>query len=212
MISNKLLKCLDRSLRDICDNKPDLGGKFVIFGGDFRQILPVVVKGNRGQIVNSCVKHNKIWERVRKFTLRENLRADPRAKLFANYLLQIGEDRIPLCSNSAPWITPLHPDIISPYLAGENNILRLIHKLFGLELTENTVLTIAQNVILCPTNVTVMEINNIIVRSILKGKLKTYHSSRKRNGDSGPCLTHVQHELNMGGRDPCWTWVGHGRS
>ena len=44
MISNDLFNCLDHSLQDICNDKDKLafGGKFVIFGGDFRQILPVV--------------------------------------------------------------------------------------------------------------------------------------------------------------------------
>jgi ATP-dependent DNA helicase PIF1 len=37
------VKELDRSMRDIM-NRPDLpfGGKTVVFGGDFRQVLPVV--------------------------------------------------------------------------------------------------------------------------------------------------------------------------
>ena len=50
MAHKNCLEALDRSLRDIlriqnpnCDNKP-FGGKVVVLGGDFRQILPVVKK------------------------------------------------------------------------------------------------------------------------------------------------------------------------
>jgi hypothetical protein len=46
MIKKQAVEALDNSLRDIMD-RPDLslGGKIVVFGGDFRQVLPVVRKG-----------------------------------------------------------------------------------------------------------------------------------------------------------------------
>jgi hypothetical protein len=37
-----------------CVNKP-FGGKVVVLGGDFRQILTVVRKGRRGDIVYSTI-------------------------------------------------------------------------------------------------------------------------------------------------------------
>jgi len=46
-----LMKAIDPSLED----KP-FGGKVVVFGGDFRQILPVVIKGGCEDIVGSCLK------------------------------------------------------------------------------------------------------------------------------------------------------------
>jgi ATP-dependent DNA helicase PIF1 len=48
---------LDRTLQDLMSgtSKADniFGGKVVVFGGDFRQILPVIPKGTRSEIVNS---------------------------------------------------------------------------------------------------------------------------------------------------------------
>ena len=35
--------------------KKPFGGKVVVFEGDFRQILPVVIKGGREDIVGSCL-------------------------------------------------------------------------------------------------------------------------------------------------------------
>ena len=67
MISNDLLDCLNRSLKHICENKRDFGGKFVIFGGDFRQILPVIPQGTRANIICSCIKKNLIWKQVHPF-------------------------------------------------------------------------------------------------------------------------------------------------
>ena len=42
---------VDRTLRDIRNLDKPFGGITVIFGGDFRQILPVILKGSRSQIV-----------------------------------------------------------------------------------------------------------------------------------------------------------------
>ena len=48
MIKRQSIEALDNSLRDIMD-QPELsfGGKTVVFGGDFRQVLPVVRRGSR---------------------------------------------------------------------------------------------------------------------------------------------------------------------
>ncbi|CAO2200665.1 unnamed protein product [Urochloa humidicola] len=48
MTKRQAIEALDNSLRDIMgqENLP-FGGKTVVFGGDFRQVLPVVRKGSR---------------------------------------------------------------------------------------------------------------------------------------------------------------------
>ncbi|XP_076890885.1 uncharacterized protein LOC143542109 [Bidens hawaiensis] len=43
-------QALDRSLKDVLSSNLLFGGKVVVFGGDFRQILPVVQKGTRQDI------------------------------------------------------------------------------------------------------------------------------------------------------------------
>ncbi|TKW30492.2 hypothetical protein SEVIR_2G043401v4 [Setaria viridis] len=72
MTKRQVVEALDKSMRDIMDN-PNLpfGGKTVIFGGDFRQVLPVVQKGTRAHIlVHNMRAHKDPW--------------------FAEYLLRIG--------------------------------------------------------------------------------------------------------------------------
>lgn len=44
MINKNCLEALDRSLQDICSSSAPFGGKVLIMGGDFRQVLPVVKK------------------------------------------------------------------------------------------------------------------------------------------------------------------------
>ncbi|CAH9093247.1 unnamed protein product, partial [Cuscuta europaea] len=53
MINKYCYEALDRTMRDIlrhsygCDGSKPFGGKTIVFGGDFRQILPVIPKGSR---------------------------------------------------------------------------------------------------------------------------------------------------------------------
>ncbi|PWZ17976.1 hypothetical protein Zm00014a_012873 [Zea mays] len=71
--------------------RPDLpfGGKTIVFGGDFRQVLPVVRKGSRAQIVAASLRSSYLWESMCHLKLVRNMRAksDP---WFAEYLLRVG--------------------------------------------------------------------------------------------------------------------------
>jgi len=50
------------------------GGKVVVMGGDFRQILPVVPWGTRGQIMDASLKRSVVlWHRVKVHQLHENM-------------------------------------------------------------------------------------------------------------------------------------------
>ncbi|XP_028551783.1 uncharacterized protein LOC114579918 [Dendrobium catenatum] len=42
MVKRTAIESLDRTLRDIMNNSKYFGGKIIVFGGDFRQVLPVV--------------------------------------------------------------------------------------------------------------------------------------------------------------------------
>ena len=43
------------------------GGITVVFRGDFRQILPVIPKSPRGQVVSSLFSRSKLWDFCRIF-------------------------------------------------------------------------------------------------------------------------------------------------
>jgi hypothetical protein len=52
---------VDHALKDML-----FGNKVVVMGGDFRQILPVVPRGTRGQIVDASLKRSTVlWHRVK---------------------------------------------------------------------------------------------------------------------------------------------------
>ncbi|KAL7132194.1 hypothetical protein ABFS83_12G055800 [Erythranthe nasuta] len=80
MIHKHCFEAVHQSLKDILsqsdpenENKP-FGGKTVIFGGDFRQILPVVPKGTRQQVVSASINSSHLWQHCEVLTLTKNMR------------------------------------------------------------------------------------------------------------------------------------------
>jgi ATP-dependent DNA helicase PIF1 len=81
------------------------GGLVVVFGGDFRQILPVVPRGTRGDVVTAALNRSIVWQHVRVFKLHTNMnvqrllaqggahtQADAtRQQAFVDYLQRVGE-------------------------------------------------------------------------------------------------------------------------
>ena len=92
-MQNKLaIEAVDRTLRDLMDNNNPFGGLTVLFGGDFRQTLPVVAHGSRGQIVAASLCMSKLWSRIQVYHLTQNMRLDrtPESDAFAAWLLDVG--------------------------------------------------------------------------------------------------------------------------
>ncbi|XP_012702834.1 ATP-dependent DNA helicase PIF1 [Setaria italica] len=90
MAKRQAMEALDNSLRGIM-GRQDLpfGGKIVVFGGDFRQVLLVVRKGSRAQIVDASLRRSYLWESMHHLKLVRNMRAQSDL-WFAEYLLRIG--------------------------------------------------------------------------------------------------------------------------
>ena len=97
-------EAFDRTMRDIMKvvdednlNKP-FGGKVVILGGDFRQILPVIRKARRRDIMKSSVNSSNIWHSCKVLKLIKNMRligdgtSDSANEIreFAKWILKIG--------------------------------------------------------------------------------------------------------------------------
>ncbi|KAF7807930.1 ATP-dependent DNA helicase PIF1 [Senna tora] len=67
MAHRHCFEALDRTLRDIMKSQnPELsqhpfGGKVVVFGGDFRQILPVIPRASRQDIVLASLNDSYLW-------------------------------------------------------------------------------------------------------------------------------------------------------
>jgi len=89
------------------NSKKSFGGKVVVRGGDFRQILPVVKKGSRYDIVKAAINYSKLWKHCKVFTLSENMRlanqesvqSVAEIKEFAEWILKIGDGNMKLNEN-----------------------------------------------------------------------------------------------------------------
>ena len=86
------IEAVDRTLQDLLGNNASFGGITILFGGDFRQILPVVPRGSREQIINASLKQSTLWTQMQIYNLNQNMRLDqtPENIAFANWLLEVG--------------------------------------------------------------------------------------------------------------------------
>ena len=78
-----------------------MGGITVMFVGDFRQTLPMIVRGTRADIVKFCLKTSLIWKFVHTLKLSTNMRAHLGGDNtnFPSKLLLIGDGKIPHFEN-----------------------------------------------------------------------------------------------------------------
>jgi hypothetical protein len=48
-------EAVNRTFQDICNSDLLFGGLPIVFSGDFQQILPVIEKGSRAEIIGACI-------------------------------------------------------------------------------------------------------------------------------------------------------------
>ncbi|KAG8375854.1 hypothetical protein BUALT_Bualt09G0002400 [Buddleja alternifolia] len=72
------------------ENNLPFGGKVMIMGGDFRQVLPVVKGGSIGQQIASSVSKSAFWGGVKTVRLQTNMRSQEDHE-FSQFLLRIGD-------------------------------------------------------------------------------------------------------------------------
>ncbi|GJV82639.1 uncharacterized protein Tco_1522537, partial [Tanacetum coccineum] len=78
------------------------GGKVVVFGGDFHQILPVIPNGSRQEVVHASLNMSYLWKHCTVLKLTQNMRlrvgCNPNdaeeINEFAELILNIGEGNI----------------------------------------------------------------------------------------------------------------------
>ncbi|XP_047141334.1 ATP-dependent DNA helicase PIF1-like [Hydra vulgaris] len=96
MIPKYALSAIDKLLQDICNNNFPFGGKVILMGGDFRQILPVVKRGRPAEVIESCLKCSEHWKYVQRFSLTVNMRVQREEEEFFKWLLQLGSGTLPV--------------------------------------------------------------------------------------------------------------------
>ena len=185
-------ECLDRSLRDIMKSvSPEkaeipFGGITVLLGGDFRQILPVIDMGSRGDIVSACITRSRLWRAATIFVLKQNMRLTQgktqeevqSLRKFAEWVLQVGNGKLDppsdssLCENEDDIIVPA--DFCDPQMSNTvDNMIKWTYPDFTTNYQKSKYLS--ERAILTPTNHTVGQLNSVIVDSI-PGEIFSYYS------------------------------------
>ncbi|KAF1891803.1 hypothetical protein Lal_00031612 [Lupinus albus] len=103
MMHKFCFEVLDRSLADIMGTTSNdsilFGGKVVVFGGNFRQILSVIPRGCRLDIVHATINSSYIWHKCRILILSKNMRLQNNnntieIKEFSEWILKVGDEKL----------------------------------------------------------------------------------------------------------------------
>ncbi|CAN7058013.1 unnamed protein product, partial [Brassica oleracea var. botrytis] len=187
MMGKHCFEVLDRSLSDIVGkhaNQP-FGGKVIFFGGDFRQVLPVINGAGRAEIVLASLNSSYLWEHCKVLKLTKNMRllsdglspeeaADLRD--FSDWILKIGDGKLAEPNDGEAEID-IPPEILIS--DSEDPIEAISSAIYGdtASLHEKKEAKFFQErAILCPTNKDVNMINEYMLDR-LDGDQKIYYSA-----------------------------------
>lgn len=193
MTQRYAFEALDRTLRDILgyENKEKreklFGGLTVLLGGDFRQILPVITKGKRQEVVQACINRSHLWKFCKVFTLTRSMRVNEispdgsinsRKQEFNRWVLKLGDGNLPAISKAEEdeptWIEIPEDFIIETCNAPIAQIVKATFPDFTTRQVEDAYLK--ERAILTPRNDDADAINAYMFEQ-LKGKTITYKSA-----------------------------------
>ncbi|KAL3851390.1 hypothetical protein ACJIZ3_013272 [Penstemon smallii] len=160
MANRYSIDALDKMLQDLCDCRSLFGGKVVLFGGDFRQTLPIVVRGGREAMIAASIVSSSIWSSVVKLRLHENMRAkeDP---AFVSYLMRIGNGEEPILFDDN---IAIPRSLYIPFVNAEESLNQLIDCVFPSLLDfRMDPYSFINRAILTPKNDCVEEINDLLI-------------------------------------------------
>ena len=145
-MSRYALDAIDLMLRDFCGNQIAFGGNIMVFGGDFRQTLPIVRHACEDEIIQGSVVSSPLWKLCRRFALTTNMRAKEGEVSFAQFLLDLENNNLPLRS-SLPFTGCM--EIPQPCIASE----QLSETIFPSGISSDDM---HDRVILAPTNQSIL--------------------------------------------------------
>ncbi|VDK43225.1 unnamed protein product, partial [Cylicostephanus goldi] len=162
MVPRFSLEAVDLLLQDLMCTNELFGGKTVVLGGDFRQVLPIVERGRECDMIDACVKNSQFWKSFRMHRLSVNMRAAESGSSWCDFLMSVGNGE---ASEDEAGRIQLPTEIIS-----NGN---LIDEVFGDLLTDFE--TLSERAILTPRNLEAHRINEEALEK-LPGLLHEYRS------------------------------------
>ncbi|CAO2142169.1 unnamed protein product [Urochloa humidicola] len=193
MTHRHCFESLDRSMRDILGRVDSssfnkvFGGKTVLLGGDFRQVLPVVEGGSRLDTMDASITNSYIWKHVMVLRLTINMRllgmansglTTERVKEFNDWVLSIGDGTAKGAAHNDDGdsdLVDIPCDILIPRLdSAIDDIIRSTYP--SLETSYSDPTYLRERAIIAPKNDTIDEINSRVL-SLIPGHEKVYLSS-----------------------------------
>lgn len=171
MMSKHCFESLDRTLCAIMKKSDDIpfGGKVVVFGGDYRQILPVIPRGNRADIVMSSLNSSYLWKHCKVLQLTKNMRLFSETdsleakemKEFLEWILALGDGKINE-PNTGETMIEIPEDLLVKQCT--NPIEAIVSEVYGDTFKDSKdPLFFQERAILCPTNDDVDMINSYML-------------------------------------------------
>ncbi|KAL3818110.1 hypothetical protein ACJIZ3_004015 [Penstemon smallii] len=177
MASKHTIESFEGLLRDLLDSPRPFGGKIVLFGGDFRQTLPIVVRGSRDAMIEASFVSSKLWNHITRLQLCQNMRAreDPS---FVEFLLRVGDGEEPYVIDDNIRI-PSH--MLIPFTDESASLDRLVESVYpSFENFSSDPYSVINRAILTPINDCVEEINDLLLDRF-PGQVKEYISFNRTN-------------------------------
>ncbi|XP_022855399.1 ATP-dependent DNA helicase PIF1-like [Olea europaea var. sylvestris] len=75
MVNRHAIEAVEKMFRDVTDCDLPFGGKVIILGEDFRQVLPVVPRGKKEDIMKTSLVFSDLWPLYLQLPLVGNIRA-----------------------------------------------------------------------------------------------------------------------------------------
>ena len=173
------LEGIDRSLRAFMKNDLPFGGKIMVLGGDFRQLLPVEQNCTESEIIDLCIKNCELWEHFEIFNLKTNMRALESEKQFAEFLLNVGDAKLNDNQNN---IDLKH----FPTECIASRDYDIVEEIYGDVIRRKNYKEFVDLAILSPRNEEVNELNNKVVDLLDESTEKIFTSiDSVKNCDNG---------------------------
>ncbi|XP_024007229.1 uncharacterized protein LOC112083434 [Eutrema salsugineum] len=187
-------EAVDRTIRDIMSledetalGKP-FGGKTVLLGGDFRQILPVVPQGSRQDTVQASINRSYLWKSCQVFMLTINMRLQQTDADFAAWILDVGNGTAEKTNEGDEERVAVPRDLLLPIVGDQlHEITTAAYPNFTESFKNHDYLT--ERAILTPRNETVQEINAYQLAKV-PGEQRVYLScdTIQKEATPGVCL------------------------
>jgi hypothetical protein len=188
MMHRRAFKVVDRTLHDLMHlddaqaTKKIFGGKTVVLGGDFQQILFVVPKGGREDIVSALLLQSHLWQHVTIFRLHINMQVmatnSKEQRKFTKWVLNVGDGSL---------LAIVEEEGVDPDWIKIPSHMRLLAKDYSLRGLIRTIypdhqhhfgdaMYLMQRSIMAPKNSNIDEVNNTILESLFE-EFHTYLST-----------------------------------